>query len=52
MTEYNPVEMWRKRRIWTSTEGRFLTLYARREDYYEYAFDAGLDAIDYIGTEF
>lgn len=25
---------------------------ARREDYYEYAFDAGLDAIDYIGTEF
>lgn len=24
----------------------------RREDYYEYAFDAGLDAIDYIGTEF
>ncbi len=24
----------------------------RREDYYEYGFDAGLDSIDYIGTEF
>ncbi|WP_428052194.1 hypothetical protein [Candidatus Avelusimicrobium faecicola] len=40
------------RQIWTSTEGRFLTLYARREDYYEYGFNAKLNTIDYIGPRF